>query len=189
MLGGFNKTLQKYITVISQEDFAGAAIWDFRKSSFVSVPLKLMVLHKLNNQPLTAFYDYLYYFIEVKEVDIIVRDFSFDRCRKARLPQMLSEYVQQTSQEFPIHILGSTLDHVYVKELFLEDYEVEIVVWNTYFPVRVKTSKKDIDFIVSWIKMKKIAVHLNYFYIYFWLCTHLKNGFNNLDKICKYKHW
>ena len=98
-----------------------------------------------------AFYDYLYYFIEAEEVDIIVGDFNFDVCRKSRLPQILSEYVPLV--EFPIHIVGSTLDHVYVKKSLLEDYEVEIVVLNTYFSdhdaVRVKISKKDIDFIIS----------------------------------------
>ena len=35
---------QKDITVISQEDFSGVSICNFRKSLFVSVPLKLMVL-------------------------------------------------------------------------------------------------------------------------------------------------
>ena len=79
-------TFQKDITVITQEDFAGVSICNFRKSSSVSVSLKLMVLYKLNNQPLMAFYDYLYYFIEAKEVDIIVGDFNIDACSKSRLP-------------------------------------------------------------------------------------------------------
>ena len=35
--------------------------------------------------------------------------------------------------EFPTHISGSMLDHVYVKRSFLEGYEVEIAVLNTYF--------------------------------------------------------
>ena len=69
----------------------------------------------------------------------------------ANQPQILSEYVQLV--ELPIHVAGSTLDHVYVKKSLLEDYEVEIVVLNTYFSdhdaVRVKISKKDIDFIIS----------------------------------------
>ena len=90
-----------------------------------------MILYKLNNQPLMTFYDYLYYFIEAKEVDIIVGDFNIDACSKSRLPQILSEYAQLV--EFPTHIAGSTLDHVYVKKSFLEDYKVEIVVLNTYF--------------------------------------------------------
>ena len=38
-----------------------------------------------------AFYDYLYYFIEAIEVDIIVGDFNIDACGKSRLPQILSE--------------------------------------------------------------------------------------------------
>ena len=53
---------QKDIIVITQEDFAGVSICDSIKSSFVSVPLKLMVLYRLNNQPLMSFYDYLFYF-------------------------------------------------------------------------------------------------------------------------------
>ena len=147
----FAYAFQKDITVIMQEDSAGASICNFRKNSFVSVPLKLMVLYKLNNQPLMAFYDYLYYFIEAKEVDIIVGDFNIDACSKSRLPQILSEYVELT--EFTTHIAGTSLDHVYVKKSFLEDYKVEIVVLNTYFSdhdaVRVKVSNKDIDFMIS----------------------------------------
>ena len=72
-------------------------------------------MYKLNDQPLMTFYDYLYYIIEEKEVDIIVGDFNIDACRKSRLTHILSEYVQLV--EFPTHIAGSTLDHVYVKSL------------------------------------------------------------------------
>ena len=98
-----------------------------------------------------TFYDYLYYFIEAKEVDIMVGDFNIDACSKSRLPQILLEYVELI--EFPTHIAGLTLDHVYVKKSFLEDYKGQIVVLNTYFSdhdtVRVKISKKDIDFMIS----------------------------------------
>ena len=98
-----------------------------------------------------TFYDYLYYFIEAKEVDIIVGDLNIDACSKSKLPQILSKYVQLV--EFLTHIAVSTLYHVYVKESFLEDYKVEIVALNTYFSdhdaVRVQISKKVIDFIIS----------------------------------------
>ena len=42
---------QKDITVITEDDFAGVSICNFRKSSLVSVylPLKLIVLYKFNN--------------------------------------------------------------------------------------------------------------------------------------------
>ena len=110
-----------------------------------------MVLYKLNNQPLMSFYDYLYYFVEAKDVDIIVGDFNIDACSKSRLSQILSEYVQLI--EFPTHKAGSTLDHASVKKSFLEGYKVEIVLLNTYFSdhdvVRVKISKKDIDFMIT----------------------------------------
>ena len=98
-----------------------------------------------------TFYDYLYYFIEAKEVDIIVGDLNIDACSKSKLPQILSKYVQLV--EFLTHIAVSTLNHVYVKESFLEDYKVEIVALNTYFSdhdaVRAQISKKVIDFIIS----------------------------------------
>ena len=66
-----------------------------------------MVLYKLNIQPLMTFYDYLYYFIEAKDVDIIVGDFNMDACSKSRLSQILSEHVQLV--KFSTHIAGSTL--------------------------------------------------------------------------------
>ena len=93
---------QKDLTLITQEDFPGVSICNFRKNSFVNVPLKLMVLNKLNNQPLMTFYDFLYYFIEAKDVDVIVVDFNIDACSKSRLSQILSGYVQLV--EFPTHI-------------------------------------------------------------------------------------
>ena len=81
-----------------------------------------MLLYKLNNQSLMTFYEYIHYFIEAKKVDIAVGDFNIDACSKSRLPQILSEYVQVV--EFPTHIAGSTLDHVYVRKSFLEDHVV-----------------------------------------------------------------
>ena len=103
-----------------------------------------MVLYKLNSQPLMTF------LIEAKDVDIIVGDFNIDACSKSRLYQILLEYIQLI--EFPTHIAGSTLDHVYVKNSFLEGYEIESVVLNAYFSdhdhVRVKISKKDNDFMI-----------------------------------------
>ena len=63
---------QKDMTLIMQDDFPGVSICNFRKSSFVSAPLNLMVLYKLNNQLLITFYDHLYYFIEEKNVGIII---------------------------------------------------------------------------------------------------------------------
>ena len=118
-------------TVITQENFAGGSTCNFRKGLFVSAPLKLMVLYKLNNQPLMAFYDYLYNFIQAKKMDIIVGDFNIEACSKFRLPQILSKFVYLV--ELPTHIVGSTLDHVYVKKWFFEGYEVKIIALNTYF--------------------------------------------------------
>ena len=84
-------------------------------------------------------------------MDIIVGDFNINANSKSRLPQILSEYVQLV--EFGTDIAGSTLNHVYVKKSFLEGYGVEIVGLNTYFSdhdtVRVKISKKGIDFMIS----------------------------------------
>ena len=76
-----------------------------------------------------TFYDYLYYFIEEKEVDIIVGDFNID-----------------------MHVANPDYTHVYVKKSFLEEYKVEIVVLNIFSDhdvVRVKILKKDIDFMIS----------------------------------------
>ena len=79
-------------------------------------------------------YDYLYYFIKPKEVDIIIDDFNIDAGSKSRLPQILSEYVQLV--EFSAHTAGSRLGHVHVKKSFFKSYDVEIVVLNIFFWLR-----------------------------------------------------
>ena len=103
------------------------------------------------------------------------------------MPQILAENVQLV--EFPTNITGSTLEDVYARKSFLEDYKVEILILNTYFSdheaVRVKISKKDIDLMIFWFKIKKTAVHLEYFYNYFSLSTYIKCGFNNINRIWK----
>ena len=74
------------------------------------------------------------------------------------MPQILAENVQLV--EFPTHIAGSTLEDVYARKSFLEDYKVEILILNTYFSdheaVRVKISKKDIDLMIFSFKIKKV---------------------------------
>ena len=71
--------------------------------------------------------------------------------KKIQIATNLSEFDQLV--EFPAHIRRATVDQVYVMKSFLEDYEVEMVVLNTYFfdhdVVRVNISKKDIDFMIS----------------------------------------
>ena len=66
------------------------------------------------------------------------------------MPQILAENVQLV--EFPTYVTGSTLEDVYARKSFLEDYKVEILILNTYFSdheaVRVKISKKDIDLMI-----------------------------------------
>ena len=76
----FHKNMIDFVKLVFLKNDTGVSIFNFRKSSFLSVPLKLMVLCKLNNQPLMTFYDSLYYFAEAKEVDIIVGDFNTDAC-------------------------------------------------------------------------------------------------------------
>ena len=66
---------------------------------------------------------WLYYFKEAKEVDIIiVSDFSIGAYSKSRLQQILSEYVQVV--KLSTRKAGATLDHMYLKKSFLEDYEI-----------------------------------------------------------------
>ena len=57
--------------------------------------------------------------------------FNIGACSKSRLLQILSEYVQLV--EIPTHIAGSTLEYVYVRKTFLEDYEVKIVIITHIF--------------------------------------------------------
>ena len=52
----------------------------------------------------------------------------------------------------PTHIAGSTLDHIYVKDCYLEDHIIKVLVLNTYFSgddaVRCTISKNEVHFTI-----------------------------------------
>lgn len=78
---------------------------------------------------------------------------------------------------------------MHLKNSFLEDCEVEIQVLNIYFSypnlLEVKISKKDIAFMIFWLKMIKTAIPLeNFAHNSSHLHFYLKCGFSNTNRIC-----
>ena len=90
------------------------------------------------------------YFTEVKSLGIVVGDFRIDWCNQSRLSHLLVEYTQTVKS--PRHIAGSMLDHIYVKDCYLEDRIIEVSLLNTSFTdhdaVWCAISKNEIDFTI-----------------------------------------
>ena len=142
--------LHDTITVTEKEDFPGISIVKFKKTPFCEKALNLMMLHKGHSQNLTSFYEYLLYFIEAKSLDIILGDFNIDACNQLEFSHLLAGYTQVVKS--PTHIAGSILDHIYVKDCYLEDRVIKVSVLNTYFSdhdtVHCTISKDEVHFTI-----------------------------------------
>ena len=142
--------LHNTITVTEKEDFPGISIVKFKKMVFSEKALNLIILYRGHSQTLTAFYEYLLYFIEAKSLGIIVGDCNIDACNQSKLSHLLAGYTQMVKS--PTHIAGSIVDPVYVKGCYLKDHIIKFSVLNTYFSdhdaVRCTISKSEVHFTI-----------------------------------------
>ena len=142
--------LHDTITLTEKEDFPDISIVKFKKTSFSEKVLNLMILYNGHSQILTSFYEYLLYVIKAKWLDIIFGDFNIDACNQLELSHLSTGYTQMVKS--PTHIARSILNHIYVKDCYLEDDIIKVSVLNTYFSdhdtVRCIISKNEVHFTI-----------------------------------------
>ena len=96
--------------------------------------MKLLVLYRKNNSSLESFYNHLSDILSVENVDIVVGDFNInaqDLSQVNRLLQVFHQYEQIVQS--PTHLAGATLDHVYVRNEFMEQFNLLDYSINIYF--------------------------------------------------------
>ena len=140
--------LHDNITLEGKCDYPGFSIITIKKASFYSLSLTLMLLYKPNRQSISSFCECLNYFVQAMSIDFIAGDFNIDGYQETQIKNILIGYSQLVEE--PTHIGGSLLDHVYVRNTILQEFDVNVSILNTYFSdhdaVRIKLSKKEIDF-------------------------------------------
>ena len=108
-----------------------------RKLGFVNVNIKIAIykkaikialIYRQPNSQLRLFYDLLYMILE-QQVNILLGDFSIDAIdnnNNTDLQDILRSY--QLVVDKPTHLCSSLLDHVYVKQTFLDLFTVRSIV-------------------------------------------------------------
>lgn len=96
------------------------------KSSFTSQTIKLLILYKKHNLPLTSFGNWLQGFISSNAVGIILEDFNINAFqRNDRLENVLSSYNQNVAAS--THISGLLLDQIYIHQEFSKELSMQSI--------------------------------------------------------------
>ena len=93
--------------IIDYHHITGISIINYKKTSFSSRPIKIVLLYRKNNATLSTFYRTLNDILQLGTIHIMLGDFNInaqDQEQTSTLQQMLQDY-QQLVQE-PTHLGG-----------------------------------------------------------------------------------
>ena len=91
--------------------------------------LKILLLYKKNDKPVTEFFEILRYLIISMNIDIVIGDFNL---KPTEIPNNILDVYKQLVIE-PTHLRGATLDQAYIRKTLLEEYMVEVNVKCIFF--------------------------------------------------------
>ena len=131
--------------IVSHDKFPGFSILTISKDTFLDCNFTVGVLYRKHSSSLNLFYDHLIVLVNTYGIDILVGDFNINYFDKQDLlNDALSDYAMIVTT--PTHIDGSLLDHIYVKNQVLADFNVRSMVKNIFFSdhdvVKIKIAKK-----------------------------------------------
>ena len=103
----------------------------------------ISILYILHSQPVGDFYDQLRSLVSSYKIHILLGDFNIEYfVANDVLDEVLSNYTMVVSE--PTHIDGSLLDHVYVRNGLIRDFDVASLVKCVFFSdhdaVKIKIS-------------------------------------------------
>ena len=109
--------LQNNLTIENLDKYRVFFVITAKKTSFNSVLTALFLLYRPNRKFTTDFYECLQYLVDFKSLDIIAGDFNIHGFLKEGLQDAVTGYS---------HIGGSLLNHVYVDDTIMEEFDVHI---------------------------------------------------------------
>ena len=121
------------VEIRSYSPSLGMSIIEFQ-SCIAERSIKLLVVYRKNNTCLTSFYNICLDILLEQTIDIVVGDFNInalDLLQSNRLQQVFHGYKQIVQK--PTHLAGATLDHVYLRNDFMEQFDLLHYVISTYF--------------------------------------------------------
>ena len=131
----------------------GISILNLRKDAFSDKAITLMLFYWAHSVSLEQFCEILEFLLISNPVNVIVGDFNYDRSKVStnKIVDHLKDYAQVVNE--PMHISGSLIDHIYIKNTLLKDFAFNVKVQNMYFlnydAVKIVLKNKKVDFSVS----------------------------------------
>ncbi|XP_066912801.1 uncharacterized protein [Clytia hemisphaerica] len=112
---------------------AGYTLIKFKKETFSSQSISLLILYRPPNSSRNTFREELLQLTSYDDVDIIVGDFNIDALDPTNqdLNEILSSFKMIVNE--PTHLAGGLLDHVYIKTSFISQREVNCFIKDIYF--------------------------------------------------------
>ena len=120
-----------HIEVTHFEPTIGASLIEFKKLSFSQNSFRLFIVYRKNRTSLTSFYDLL---TQMKQfnIHIFLGDFNINAQDSSNSVSQVLENYQQLVQE-PTHIAGAILDHVYVRNDIIGQFNIRSFVNCLHF--------------------------------------------------------
>ncbi|XP_066910247.1 uncharacterized protein [Clytia hemisphaerica] len=121
------------IQILECNKAAGYTLIKFKKETFSSRPISLLILYRPPNSSRNTFREELLQLTSYDDVDIIVGDFNIDALDPTNqdLNEILSSFKMIVNE--PTHLAGGLLDHVYIKTSFISQREVNCFIKDIYF--------------------------------------------------------
>jgi len=116
-----------YVTLIDQH-VSGFSMVELRKTEFSDKIFKILLLYRSRQETLGSFFDKLTrILVEEPNTNIITGDFNIDLLKESVESEALSDqqHLFQFSQlvvDFPTHVDGGLLDHIYVRTSLYDQY-------------------------------------------------------------------
>ena len=114
------------------DSYPGFLLIGIVKDTFCEDEIDIGLLYRLHSQPIGDFYDQLHSLVNSHNIHILLGDFNVDYfAAKDILKEVLLDYTMVVHE--PTHIDGSLLDHIYIRNDWLSDYEVASIVKCVFF--------------------------------------------------------
>ena len=120
--------LEENVNVSEYDHSSGFSMMTFKKDLFCEKEFYLLLLYGNPRTPLNVFLCKLSNFIRMYQIHLVLGDFNINGLDKeacVRLNEIMREY--KLVLDFPTHIDGGMLDHVYVLNYLTRDFHVKVL--------------------------------------------------------------
>ena len=118
---------------VEHEDIPGAMMLSINKETFMPQPVNMLLLYRKNSTSLIDFSYLLSHFLSRCDdcIQVILGDFNVSAFDNHQVKDFLGNYTLIINQ--PTHLSGSLLDHVYVKNDFMNKISIRCIIKNIFF--------------------------------------------------------